>query len=357
MNKLVLIGNGFDLAHGLETRYSDFLVWYLNKVVTIFYKNSRYEDDLTIIPKSHRKFDKEIKNINDFIRYKEMSLENGIEINFKNEFFEELIEYSSNYNWVNIEYLYYQAVSRLYRSITDGYPESKSKVVAGLKLLNSCFDAIKRELELYLSTIDTKGLIIKDIADNFIKYLRVYHPAEHNNIHFLNFNYTSTVENYLGFFETPPGKEDRRAVALNYIHGRLNDDSNPIIFGYGDEMDPHYQQIENLNENEFLKNIKSFNYFRTNNYQSFNSFIDAERFDVFIFGHSCGISDRILLNSIFEHKYRNKIRIFYYKKDDSYNDYFEKTQEISRHFKAEKKGEMRNVIIPFDESCPMTGKK
>ena len=32
MNRLVLIGNGFDLAHGLKTRYEDFLNWYWNDV-------------------------------------------------------------------------------------------------------------------------------------------------------------------------------------------------------------------------------------------------------------------------------------------------------------------------------------
>ena len=31
MNRLVLIGNGFDLAHGLNTRYKDFICWYWNK--------------------------------------------------------------------------------------------------------------------------------------------------------------------------------------------------------------------------------------------------------------------------------------------------------------------------------------
>ena len=28
MNRLVLIGNGFDLAHGLKTSYKDFIQWY-----------------------------------------------------------------------------------------------------------------------------------------------------------------------------------------------------------------------------------------------------------------------------------------------------------------------------------------
>jgi len=354
MNKLVLIGNGFDLAHGLKTSYSDFILWYLNKSSAALISNTLYEDELITMKSQQRiKFDEYTSIKHCFELQKIFS----VITKFKSNFFQKIVNESYESQWVDIESRYYKEIIRLYRRIEADNSDTHHGAMNELKLLNSCFDAIKRELELYLSTIDTKGLIIKDIADNFIKYLRVYHPAEHNNIYFLNFNYTPTVENYLVFFETSQGKEDRRAVTLNYIHGRLSDANNPIIFGYGDEMDPHYQQIENLNENEFLKNIKSFNYFRTNNYQSFSSFIDAEPFDVFIFGHSCGISDRILLNSIFEHKNRNKIRIFYYKKDDSYNDYFEKTQEISRHFKAENKGKMRNVIIPFDESCPMTVNK
>ena len=28
MNRIVLIGNGFDLAHDLKTRYEDFIYWY-----------------------------------------------------------------------------------------------------------------------------------------------------------------------------------------------------------------------------------------------------------------------------------------------------------------------------------------
>ena len=28
MNRIVLIGNGFDLAHGLKTKYEHFIDWY-----------------------------------------------------------------------------------------------------------------------------------------------------------------------------------------------------------------------------------------------------------------------------------------------------------------------------------------
>ncbi|RMZ61337.1 hypothetical protein D1632_00105 [Chryseobacterium nematophagum] len=32
-----------------------------------------------------------------------------------------------------------------------------------------------------------------------------------------------------------------------HIHGELNNKSNPIIFGYGDELDEDYRIIEKLN--------------------------------------------------------------------------------------------------------------
>ena len=31
MNRIILIGNGFDLAHGLKTSYADFINWYWDK--------------------------------------------------------------------------------------------------------------------------------------------------------------------------------------------------------------------------------------------------------------------------------------------------------------------------------------
>jgi len=33
MNRIVLIGNGFDLAHGLKTSYQDFINWYWDQRV------------------------------------------------------------------------------------------------------------------------------------------------------------------------------------------------------------------------------------------------------------------------------------------------------------------------------------
>lgn len=36
MNRFIIIGNGFDLAHGLRTNYNDFLEWvWYNKLDTL----------------------------------------------------------------------------------------------------------------------------------------------------------------------------------------------------------------------------------------------------------------------------------------------------------------------------------
>jgi hypothetical protein len=45
-NKLVIIGNGFDLAHGLKTKYSDFMLWYFNDIFKIHNSERGYSDKL-----------------------------------------------------------------------------------------------------------------------------------------------------------------------------------------------------------------------------------------------------------------------------------------------------------------------
>jgi hypothetical protein len=48
-------------------------------------------------------------------------------------------------------------------------------------------------------------------------------------------------------------------------------------------------------------------------------------------GHSCGISDRTLLNTIFEHDNCKSIKIYYYyKRENGIDDYSDKVRNISR---------------------------
>ena len=113
-----------------------------------------------------------------------------------------------------------------------------------------------------------------------------------DNIYTLNFNYTSTADLYLpknSMFET------------NHIHGTISN-PNSVIFGYGDELDPEYKRLLDLNDNSYLSNIKSIKYLESLNYRRLLSYIESDDFQIYIMGHSCGNSDRTLLNTLFERK-------------------------------------------------------
>lgn len=135
--------------------------------------------------------------------------------------------------------------------------------------------------------------------------------------------------------------------SINKIHGDLN---NPI-FGFGDEMDQDYQLIENIDDNEYLEFFKSFQYFQNNNYDQLLSTIDSEKFQVIILGHSCGLSDRVMLNTIFEHENCRSIKIYYHQKEDGSDNYLDVVKNISRHFKD--KPSMRRKIVSKELSSPL----
>ncbi len=344
MNDLYLIGNGFDLAHGLKTSYNDFLLWYLNDFLKKSWRRDNYEDDLLKLDRLGSRYDlptdfKSIENV--FQKLKDLNYK----LKARHGFLESLIENYRNYKWVDIEYEYYMALVKLYKMLDSG-AYIKESIINQLKELNSCFDSIKKRLTEYLLSIE----ITTKLENRKIETILLEGTGSEGNNRgekiYLYFNYTPTIELYARKYLF----EKNNWI---YVHGGLEDSGNPIIFGYGDEMDPYYDKIENLNSNEFLKNIKSFNYLKTGNYQKIIRFVESDNFSVKILGHSCGLSDRILLNTIFEHPNCKHIKIYYYQKSETENDYFEKTQEISRHFRASMKGKMREKIVPFEESIPM----
>jgi hypothetical protein len=133
----------------------------------------------------------------------------------------------------------------------------------------------------------------------------------------LDFNYTYTTNKYHN--------------KIIHIHGEL-DKPKSIIFGYGDELDEHYKKLSNLNDNRYLTNMKSIRYLESSNYRDMLRFINAAPYQIYIMGHSCGNSDRTLLNTLFEHENCVSIKPFYYQKDNDHDNYSEITQNISRNF-------------------------
>lgn len=383
MNRLVIIGNGFDLAHGLPTKYSDFINDYWKNLCdtkgtnTIINKNDEF---VAISCQFYNRYNtSQYNTIDDVKSYRElMSLINryseekfgNFKIEFKNLFFKKISENSIE-NWVDIENEYYRELKEIVSSKSLPIKKQQQAIV-----LNNEFEEVKNLLKIYLLekvvniyNLDfTKNQNInwmnvcnllkpislfsneENILKEFISIEDVNEIKEHfekerkeelvNNLYFLNFNYTSIASTYSEL----SGKDDRIESRMNFIHGSLeNVLENKINFGFGDEMDDEYRAIENLNDNEYLKNFKSFQYLQNSNYNDLLRYIDSDKFQVLIMGHSCGLSDRTLLNTIFEHNNCRSIKVFYHKKEDGTDNYTEIIQNISRHFN--KKKLMREKIV------------
>jgi len=90
---------------------------------------------------------------------------------------------------------------------------------------------------------------------------------------------------------------------------------------------------EAQNDKNYLENEKSVNYAKTPNYRKLLRFINAHSFNVYIMGHSCGKSDRTLLNSIFEHKNCETIKSFYHINENGINDQDDRIMNLYLIFK------------------------
>ncbi|MFP9097589.1 AbiH family protein [Flavobacterium sp. RHBU_24] len=407
MNRLIIVGNGFDLAHGLPTGYGHFIDWYWKDLVSqveLFqyphWKTHYDHEDLEIhfefkidphfssnsVIFVYEKLNQinSLKAFRNFVR--QLEIENDVQeytygnwdVSFKNNFIQVINERHSIQNWVDIENEYYKLLK-------DCLNEKNNIKV---KKLNEEFERVKQLLKRYLNEeVVSKFDFEKsnDKADEFIKHFIVrprifegnsyleefpntdfeYLKKEDEEIKkafkdgtlqqkiwngkisevnlFLNFNYTFSMDKYKRFMNRNNLRDVFGQPELIQIHGRLNDPNNKINFGFGDEMDNHYQKIEEKDDNEYLKYIKSFQYSQNSNYKRVLDFIDSGKFQVYIMGHSCGLSDRILLNTIFENENCRSIKVFYHQKDDGTDNYTEIVQNISRHFN--KKKMMRDKIV------------
>lgn len=424
MNRIIIIGNGFDRAHNLRTGYKEFIddYWsgFINKITESifsynksFYDFKPFKDEhvcMEIIKPESRigtnpiLFYKKPESYEELTRiineYNQNNSSNRFQLRFENKFLGHISEQCSLKNWLDIENEYYEMLKKI---LTDEAPSKRNEKV---KKLNDEWDAVKMLLEKHLIKVTKKENIEKhqsiqeafsspveldDIATckqrEFIDsvifeidlagHIDIYEDYKNKendyysnntedqirrcfieknmkdeffkkeyckpNTLLLNFNYTKTAENlYI--------KEGMNFEIIN-IHGELDNEDNPIIFGYGDELDEYYQKIEKTQDNDFLENIKSIKYHQTCNYRDLLKFIESGIYQVFVMGHSCGNSDRTLLNTLFEHKNCASIKVFYRQFEDGTDDYSNLIRNISRNFNDKPK--MRDIVVNRKNCLPL----
>lgn len=127
MNRLIIIGNGFDLAHGIKTSYHDFLLDYLKTVcleainggITQYnspnYGQLYYYEDVLIkieIPvySDLENIIKQLRELHAISGFLEFSKRMKIKYDF--ELLQTSIERLSAYNWVDFETEYFDLLTK-----------------------------------------------------------------------------------------------------------------------------------------------------------------------------------------------------------------------------------------------------
>lgn len=409
MNRIVLIGNGFDKAHGLHTGYEDFINWYWDTRVRGFLGNrtnssadclcvfechpqdswnSYYYNKVSYFNKQTGKEviesilneqDKYTVTFSPFFERISKSVETKGWVDIENEYYELLTQYSlkeddeAKVKDLNKQLLFLK--DKLVEYLTDvnkievkPVPGVKSAIYSpfnqsdisiggmraleehvkyGLKLDNKSWDI---KIQQYGSICYTRGYVdgYKENNPDSGKIDWECIPKElllPNQIMLLNFNYTKTAELYC--------PNDKYIFSINQIHGVVAKPES-VIFGYGDEMDEKYKELEKKNDNHCLSNIKSIRYLEADNYRKVQSFIESEPYQILIMGHSCGNSDRTLLNTLFEHRNCVSIKPYYYINNKGKDNYIDIVQNISRNFNDMKL--MRDRVVNKLYCKPLTKK-
>lgn len=408
MNRIVLIGNGFDLAHGLKTSYADFINWYWEQLKeTILHTNQTFINDglitVQLLP----------RRASGFLYYFQYGASLGEAVNWSGDklidllsrsgdfeieqtaFLEEIMKNIAEKKWVDIERTYYNLLkesrkehstitveelniqlqaltNKLCEYLKDVEENSareinntiKEKIYEPIKLQDIAIESTREStryfndrcakihilnlLEKYqkigiLKNYDLEMLRIS-YKDDFGHYMqRDYKFATlPEKILLVNFNYTNIADQYV--------LEDQKIASVIHIHGTL-DEPESMIFGYGDEMDKNYMDLSDLDDNRYMKNIKSHRYLEKSKYRELLQFANSDKFQIYIMGHACGNSDRTLLNTLFEHDNCVSIKPFFYQygSNDNYNDII---QNISRHFPNRQKFRDRVVNKTYCEPLP-----
>lgn len=415
MNRIIIAGNGFDLAHGLKTKYEDFINWYwenslkkLQKCITFVYK-----DELLNIKLRHSGYcicdcfqatPKSGGIYNYIVSLRERC--NGVRILEVSPFLSRISQSIEYKGWVDIEADYYAMLVECKGKKDELEKLNKDfAVIQGLlieyllsvqiadidnsyfKLISACLFAPFQAKDISVKAKDKWIDFLKrrfgdsDLIDNIKLYKpfdakeRVKRVHEFKNaykdqiefvgvesidgdvlpqdmlypdrIMFLNFNYTNTADFYF---------PDHPSFILNNIHGKLTKPEN-VIFGYGDESDDEYENLKKMNDNEYLRHIKTSRYLETTKYRDLLSFIESGPFQVVIMGHSCGLSDRTMLNTLFEHANCVSIKPYYYVNEQGKDNYLDIVQNISRNFTNPKLMRDRVVNKTFCEPLPQVNKE
>lgn len=329
---ILILGNGFDLAHGLKTTYMDFLnycveknnkrfigminygttfidnIWLRHFITTCNNYGKNWIDLEEEIYRVILSLNKTIKNLSGGDVEVVFPLTFSIQKDILNFDFNQIIDYLKTCNnRIETDEKKYTTIetndfSHLYFYI-DNYQG----------FINFIYDQLRAFIELfekYLEEIVISGIgckpkyqlsLLQESKPNIMKFLYV-----------LNFNYTDTLTR---LYEQTMDSRQKKSIRNFYVHGKIN--SNNMILGtqfYNNkniDISPEF--------NVFRKHNQRHKYNTIEEYQNLLHLIkspnDNTRRVFHVVGHSLDKSDAVILKHIFLAHQDSIINIYYHNEE------------------------------------------
>lgn len=347
MTDLLIVGNGFDLYHGLPTRYTDFLKFI--SYWSIFWDNYNREAKAQVCTPFRVKLSEQNEIIEESMRdfashqgyykYEHLEFINSHIDNLWIQYF--LKKQLSSVNWIDFEGEIYNVLKLVEEYYSEFIPEMRKRNDASIKYIpgdmstvinifkKNCpeeyidytqgiisrrdteKDKLKNNKEMLLSTMKRELDDLIKCLDyyllDFVSNIKVEQYSEQikelSYINLLNFNYTYT---YASVYGKNSLREHHR------IHGDCLEED--MVLGIPDESFP--STLDYIYFQKYFQRIQK----RTGNY--YKSWITEPNareksledvpINVFIMGHSLADSDKGILKEIFMNDFVCKITIFYH---------------------------------------------
>lgn len=328
MNMLI-IGNGFDLAHGLPTRYTDFLTFV--RIFMEFEGNNKFsplneieERMVSFLSNLHKQSDnkdvtadailselKELTEDNVWIEYFQTIHTKDGWIDFEKTI-SKVIQALDSFRYILIEQTRqgvshvkmppgeYSVLQPIVDKENHGYKamsfEMKAISYRKHQLLKD-LNRLTRCLEIYLSEFIAEFPIenkLHDIANLEVDAV-------------LSFNYTDT---YKSVYNADGSKQ----VEYDFVHGKANieNDVNScnMVIGIDEYL---YGESKNM-DNEFVEFKKFYQRIYKGTGSDYYEWLSASDIKLYFYGHSLDITDKDILKHLITSK-KTETTIFYHTKD------------------------------------------
>lgn len=386
MSRVLIIGNGFDLYHGLPTSYMDFLFFarnwttfkdnYLaNKVDADSYQKQQIKVRLgennrliaetiqdfanhpNLFPEDHINYlDKNIQYNSWYIYFSRFLLDGDTWIDFESEIqsaLQEVDEYYDLLPELESRALPQLSMSEHQKNVINTFSDTLSKT--GVKYTNLSKGLVeKRNIEPEKLKENKLQLLtyMKKELDAFVKCLNYYisdfvscidcdvyseQVAELSDIHILSFNYTYTFSSVYS---------EEKMIDYHSVHGEAKKEN--LVLGISDDSFPN--TLDYVYFQKFFQRIQK----RTgNDYRKWLDVPDGP-IEVFVMGHSLSKVDKGILEGFFADINIERVVIFYHNQSSYENLVINLVDMFGKDFVIEKTG---NGLIEFELLKPAVSGK